>query len=1114
MKLALIIVLLSVLQVSANVYSQISVNLDARNKSVRDVLKSIEQQSQVRFFYSDDLKSMDEMIDIKADNENILTVLDDVFSKSQLTYKAYENNLIVIAPREMLQQNRVTGTVIDKNGAPIIGANVVVTGTTHGTMTDVAGKYTIEVPKGSVSLTFSFIGMVSQEVIIGTSTVINVTLLETAIGLDEVVVVGYGTQKRATVTGAITSVGTKELTSVPVTTADQALQGRASGVTVVNNGSPGTAPTIRIRGLSTMNSNDPLIVIDGVVTNGMGNLNPNDIESVEVLKDASTTAIYGSLGSHGVIMVTTKKGKSGKTVIDFDSYAGQQWNNKRYDLMNVDQYIDYASSADVTSPPPVITDPQYASRLHGANTNWQDQIFQKGMMGGINLGVSSGTENGTYRISGGYIKSDGDMIGTKYDRYNFRSNSDYKHGIITIGENIGLSYSTFNPLQSSGGRSLIQHAIKMAPYLPVYNPDNLGGFQGPHSAVDGQDAENPVRIVNKYGDVQNTLDLLGNVYADIQILKDLKFRSVTGLEDIRLVDNQFQPAWNDDNLPGGATHSNANAIIGKNQSNYRSLIYTNSLNYTKTFADKHNLELLGVIEYATIDRAFTNASSQNTISSDIQELTSTTVSVSSSSDHYKRIGYLARLNYNFDQKYIFAASIRRDASSRFGSNNRWGTFPSLAVGWRLDKEAFLQDVTIISNLKLRASWGKAGNDNIGNYSYASTLTSNMNYVIDNQLAPGTTPAGPANTDLKWESTTMQNIGLDFGLLNNRFTFSAEYFKNKSDDLLMNLNTSASLGIFNGSIAKNVGSVETKGFEFQLGYNHAEGDFQWSANLNIGTSKNKVLDLGGLKSVDPGSQWQNQPITRLEVGKPLFFFYGWKFDGIFTSAAEAASYLNGGQLAANGGVGAQGGDYRIVDVNGDGKITSADQTMIGNPFPKMTLGLNLTANYKGLDVSIFIQGTYGNDIYNNTYYDLTGMTRLFNGSVDVLRRWRNDGDVTDIPRPSAAGPNVQISTRGVQDGTYTRMKNITIGYTLPSRLFGNNISKFRLYLSGQNLLTITKYKGLDPEVGFYQPAGTTVNFIGSAALTGNGYPAVNFNNGIDFGVYPMPKSFIGGIQITF
>ena len=1114
MKLALIIVFLSVLQVSANVYSQISVNLNVQHKSVRDVLKTIEQQSQVRFFYSDDLMSMDELIDIKANDENILTVLDDIFSKSQLTYKAYENNLIVIAPRELLQQKRITGTVIDKTGTPIYGANVVVTGTTQGTTTDNAGKYTIEVPDGSRSLTFSFIGMVSQEVPIGASTQINVTLVEQAVGLDEVVVVGYGTQKRATITGAITSVSSKEITSVPVVTADLALQGRATGVTVLNNGAPGTASTIRIRGLGTMNSNDPLIVIDGVVANGMGNLNPNDIESVEVLKDASTTAIYGSLGSHGVIMITTKKGISGKMKVDFDAYYGSQWNNKRYDVLNVAQYIEYASSPDVTTPPPVITDPQYSGRLHGAETNWQDQIFKKGNMQNYNIAVSNGNENGAFRFSAGYIRTDGIMIGTGYDRYNFRSNSDFTNGRFKFGENMGVSFSNTNPLNSSGGRSLIEHAIKMAPYLPVYNPANLGGYQGPHSAVDGQDAENPVRVAKLGSYDQKQIDILGNLYAEVELLSGLKFRSVAGLQEIRFNDNQFVPAFSDDNLPGGATHSSANAVIRKNMADYKSLIFTQSLDYTKTFAEKHNLDILAVMEYATIDRFFENTSSQNSISSDIQELTNTTPSLASASDHYKRIGYLGRLNYNYDQKYIFAASIRRDASSRFGSSKRWGVFPSLALGWRIDKESFMENLSSLSNLKLRGSWGKAGNDNIGNYSYASTLTSNMNYVINNVLAPGTTPSGPANADLKWEESTMLNVGLDLGLVKNKFTLSVEYYKNKSSDLLMNLNTSPSLGIFSGSIAKNVGSVETNGFELQLGYNDAEGDFLWSANLNLGTSTNKVLDLGGLLSVDAGAQQENQPITRLEVGKPLFFFYGWKFNGIFTSSEEAAAYLNGGQLAANGGVGAQGGDFRIVDVNGDGKITSADQTKIGNPFPKMTAGLNLAANYRGFDLSLFILGSYGNDVYNTNIYDLEGMTRLFNSGTAVLRRWRKDGDVTDVPRPTASGPNVQISSRFVEDGSYTRLKNITIGYTLPSRLFGDKVSKFRVYISGQNLITFTKYTGLDPEVGYYQPVGNTTGFIGSGAATGNGYPVVNFNTGIDYGVYPMPKSFIGGIQVTF
>jgi TonB-linked SusC/RagA family outer membrane protein len=1011
-------------------------------------------------------------------------------------------------------QRTVTGTVVDKDRLPVIGANVVVKGTTIGAITDGLGKYSIVVPSAGNTLIFSFISFKSQEVLIGTSSVINVTLEMESTTLDEVVVVGYGTQKRTTVTGAITSVASKEITAVPVTTTDQALQGRASGVTVVNNGAPGTSATIRVRGLGTMNSNDPLVVIDGVVSVGMANLSPNDIESIEVLKDASTTAIYGSLGSHGVIMITTKKGKAGAMKVDFESYYGQQWNNKRYDLLNVAQYIEYASSADVTTPPPVITDPQYASRLHGAETNWQDEVFRKGNMQNYNIAVSNGNEFGTQRFSAGYIKTDGIMISTGYERYNFRANSDYNRGRFKFGQNMGVSFSKTTPLNSSGGRSIIEHSIKSVPYLPVYNPANLGGFQGPHSAVDGTDAENPVAVALQRKFDDKLIDILGNLYAEVEIVSGLKFKSVAGLEEIRSYDNQFLPAFSDDNLPGGATHSNASANINKNSSKFSSRIYTNSLNYTKTFAVKHNLELLAVMEYATIDRSFINTGSLNSISSDIEELTNSSPSISSASDHYKRIGYLGRLNYNYDQKYIFAASIRRDASSRFGSSNRWGVFPSLALGWRIDKEAFMQNVSAISTLKLRGSWGKAGNDNIGNYSYASTLTSNMNYVINNGLAPGTTPSGPANADLKWEESTMTNIGLDLGLLKNKFTLSAEYYKNKSVDLLMNLNTSPSLGIYSGSIAKNVGAVETSGFELQLGYNNLEGDFQWSANLNLGTSTNNVLDLGGLKSVDGGSQFENQPITRLEVGQTLFYFYGWKFDGIFTSNAEAAAYLSGGQLAANGGVGAQGGDFRIVDVNGDGKITSADLTKIGDPFPKFTAGLNFTANYKGFDLNLFIQGSYGNDIYNTNIYDLQGMTRLFNAGTDVMRRWKQDGDVTDVPRPTPSGPNVQVSSRFVEDGSYTRLKNLTFGYTLPSSVFGSKVSKFRVYVSGQNLITLTKYKGLDPEVGFYQPGATGGGLIGSGAQTGNGYPAVNFQTGIDYGVYPMPKSFIGGIQVTF
>ena len=473
------------------------------------------------------------------------------------------------------------------------------------------------------------------------------------------------------------------------------------------------------------------------------------------------------------------------------------------------------------------------------------------------------------------------------------------------------------------------------------------------------------------------------------------------------------------------------------------------------------------MEYSTIDNSRTEVESRDLISDEVEQVGNTSSNVKSESLEYIRIGYLGRLNYNFDQKYLIAASYRADASSRFGSNNRWGYFPSVAAGWRINKESFMENISALSNLKLRFSWGKAGNDKIANYAYATTLTSDMNYVINNAAATGTTVSGAANPDLKWEETTMTNFGLDLGLLNNQFTFAAEYYINTSDDLLMNLTTSPSLGIFTRAKSANVGSVETKGFEFQMGYNDFEGDFQWSASLNLGTFNSEVLSLGGLDAVQM-NQFENEGLTRLQVGEPAFYFYGWQFNGIFASDQEASEYLGGGQS------GAQGGDFRIDDVAGpddadgnptgpDGIIDANDRTNIGNPFPSISLGLNFNASYKGLDLSILILGSYGNDVYNTNIYDLEGMPRLFNAGTAVLNRWTPTNPSNTVPRPGV-GRNVEASSRFIEDGSYTRVKNITLGYTIPSGVFRNVLSHVRVYVSAQNLLTFTNYSGLDPEVG--------------------------------------------------
>jgi TonB-linked SusC/RagA family outer membrane protein len=1010
-----------------------------------------------------------------------------------------------------LQQVAITGTVIDGSTMePMIGATVQVKGTTRGTATDANGKFAVEASAGDV-LVFSFIGYLPQEVAITTQTVVDVTLAMDVQNLEEIVVVGYGTQKRAEVTGAISSVSSEKLNALPSAGLDEALQGRAAGLTVIANGAPGNAPTMRVRGISTVNDANPLYVVDGVVTTTISNINPSDIESIEVLKDASTAAIYGSLGSNGVIMVTTKKGKSGDVVVDFAGWYGVQYNNNRYDVLNAAQYEEYATSGAFGTPA-VYTNPIYADRLagigpsqlQGGETNWQDELYQKGPMQNYDLSLSGGGENSTFRLSAGYLNQRGIVIRTGLERYNLRLNSDFTKGILKVGENLSLSYATQDPLADNGGRSLLEHAIKMAPYLPVHNADNLGGYQGPTTSIDGQDAENPVRIMELNNRQRNTVDVLGNIFAELTLIKGLKFKTNLGLQTQSISDNQKYPTYNDDNL-GGATHRATFATIYKNRASYLGFLFTNSLVYDLTLADKHNFELLALSEYSSVHSTVLNTSSHNDISNDIDEVSNNAAALSSGSVEYYRISYLGRLNYNYDGKYLFSASIRTDASSRFGANNRWGTFPSLSLGWNLAKEDFLSNVAYLSNLKVRGSWGKAGNDKISDYAYSSTLTSNMNYNFANAAVIGTTAAGRPNADLKWEETTMTNIGLDLGLFKNQFTMSAEYYMNTSSDLLMNVPLALSSGDWTGSIPQNAGSMDTKGFELQLGYNDFEGDFQWSTSVVLGTFKNEVKSLGDATYIS-GFSFEGEDLNRCQVGEEAFFFYGWDFDGIFQSDADALAYMGGTEHDFNA---AQAGDFRIKDSNGDGIINSQDRTNIGNPFPKMTLGLDINASYKGFDLNVFISGVYGNKLYNTNIYDLQAMPRLFNAGVEVLDRWTPTNPSNSIPRAGAVASNAQASSRFVEDGSYTKLKNITLGYTIPASLTKNKLTQFRIYVSAQNLICLTNYSGLDPEVGRYIANGTGLGQIGAPQTTGQ-----NYANGIDVGNYPIPKSVVAGFQITF
>lgn len=1095
-------------------------SIDLEDASLEQTFDAITKETNFKFAFEQKIIETAQPITTNVSNESLADILRRISKSTELSFKRVNDNIFVTKKKifgksvhedlinsGIFQGVTVTGKVLSgDDDSELPGVNIVVQGTIIGTVTDIQGDYSLEVPDETSVLVISSVGFVTEAITVGTRTVIDITLSPDVTSLSEIVVVGYGTQKRAEVTGAITSISADLIAEVPITSAEQALQGRAPGVVVISNGTPGTSPIIRIRGLGTMNDNNPLIVVDGIIGARLEDLNPSDIESFEVLKDASTTAIYGALGANGVILVTTKKGTKGGIKVSFNAWVGVQTQKKRFDLLNTDQYVQYATDIgnlqDPVAIPARITDPQYASYLQN-DTDWQDALFQDGIMQNYSIGVSGGSDKSSYRLSAGYVDQEGIVTNTGFQRFNLRANSSFNVGKFKFGETVNVSLTEQNPYFNTGGRSPIEHTIKMAPYLPIYNPDNLGGFQGPLSTLDNQDAENPIRGLELDQRTNNGETIQGTFYGQYEIIDGLKLKSQLGFDYRNTLYENFIPMFDDAQNDGGGQHFREKALITKNTTKNQSIIWTNSLNYVKTFAERHNIEALVVYEIQSSDWSRINASSNNEITDQINQLSLFEANLSSASSEYRREGYLARVNYNFDGKYIFAASYRRDASSRFGANNRWGNFPSLAAGWRISEESFMSNTNFISNLKLRGSWGVVGNDRIGDYAYSATLTNNYNYSFGpgEVLGIGTTAAGPSSPDLKWEETTMTNVGLDFGVLDDKLTLAMEYYNNRSDDLLMYEPLAPSLGYHSPSLPRNVGSVETKGFEMTLGYNDREGDFQWSANFNLGTSKNEVISLGAVGGIGGGS-FENQNISRAVVGEPLFHFYGYVMEGIFQTDQDVLDHATQQN--------AQAGDVMFKDIAGDpdengdptgpdGVIDGNDRTVIGNPYPDLSYGLSANFNYKNFDLNFFFIGVSGNDIYNTNIYDLQGMPRLFNTSVAVLDRWTGPNTSNTIPRALGAGENVQVSSRFVEDGSYGRLRNISLGYNIPTGVFNNMISKFRVYISGQNLITISNYSGLDPEIGTH-------------VTTDSGDQ--NTELGIDRGNFPLPKSYVAGIQLTF
>lgn len=1118
MKLTLIFLFLCGLMVHAGGFSQdVKVTLSLKGVKMTTFFKAIEKETKYRFTFSNDIIPDGKIVTVNAKEIPLTQVMDSVLMQTKLKYRFdVTSGVIIISEKkeqalELIPKRTITGTVTREEEEPLEGVLVKVEGSTKATTTDEKGSFTIEVDNNAKVLVFSFIGMVNREVSIEGKTSLKVVMSLLNQSLNDVVVIGYGTQKRTLVTGAVSSVNNKTLNELPALSISQALQGRVAGLQVTNNGSPGTEPIVRIRGISSISfASDPLYVVDGFPTGDLAAIDVKDIESVDVLKDASAAAIYGSRATNGVIMITTKKGKrSGKISVTMDSYVGSQEVTQRLSLMNTQQFMQYAIAyngsqvARLTAPS--INQPVYpgATQTYGqTNTDWQNAYFKKGIMMQHNVGLSGGNEISRFYASAGYTDQQGTTPRVAYRRFNFRINSDHVISkVFTFGENLyAASGDQAYDNNETGARSNLVNVIRMMPHIPIFDPTSIGGYRGVDATKDGGDPTNPVEdAALKNPGNRTTAKILGTAFLEINFTRWLKFRSTFGIDYANGLDYRFSPIFNDNGAIAGSSATQATITNNRNISTVQ--LYTQQLSFDKTFG-QHHFNVIAVYEYQGQKTKQENASG-NQSSNDLRTLNNATnVSAQTLIGENSLLSYLARLNYDYKGKYMLGVAVRRDGLSVWAPGKKWATFPSASIGWRIDQENFMMSVPTISELKLRAGYGVTGLNGqvLGNTPWLVSVASNSAYYpFGGSITggPSSSIPGLGNTDLAWEKTNQFNIGLDLGLLKNKITLTAEYYQRKTNNLILSVPLPPSFGYITSTVNQNVGSMKNSGFEVQLGYNKKEGNFKWYVSTNLSFVTNEVTRLAeGVSNIEAGgnADFGSYNITNTAVGQPIQAFYGWEVEGIFQNASDIAKHAKQNAATAPG-------DLIFKDLNGDGVIDLKDREFLGSFIPKVTYAFNLGANFKNFDASMFFQGVQGNKVFNATRVITEGMVRFFNAGTQVLDAWTPTHTNTNIPRAISSDPNenARPSTRFLEDGSFLRLKNIMVGYTVPVKSLGSltkgAVKSFRIYVSAQNILTFTKYKGYDPEVG-------------------NRTPSSSLTNGIDFAVYPQPKSFQAGLQVNF
>jgi TonB-linked SusC/RagA family outer membrane protein len=960
----------------------------------------------------------------------------------------------------MMQAQSVTGKVSDSAG-PIPGVNVAVQNSKIGTTTDLDGKFALNnLPKDAV-LTISYLGYSTQQITLNGQTSINVTLVSDNVDLKEVVVVGFGSSKKKDITGAIAVIGSKEFEGRANTGIGNALEGKVAGVQITKpSGQPQAGYTIRVRGTSTITAGaEPLYILDGVPTNSIKEISPSDIESMTVLKDASSAAIYGANGSNGVILITTKRGGNQKTKVTLDAYTSSSTVSKKLDVLNSSQYIalmtEMGQNADWSKYP--------------YNNNWQDRILRTALSTNYSLGVSGGDEKTNYYLSGTYLNQEGVVITNKVERYTFKLNLDHKVSkSVKVGSSIGYSKWRDVDVDEGGKYGSIMYAITGAPVTDVYNADGTFTVNPFY-----HDLENPVATILKNEHAYQNFKFNGNIYGEISFLKYLKFKSMFGFEQL----NSTYKSWVDPYRSVEGRNFNGTASWVNSQSTLWN--FENTLSFAKSF-DKHNFTALVGYIASESDNYTASINARNFGSGAVQTVNAGAERTTGYSEAKgTNVAAIGRINYSYEDKYLLTANFRADAYSGFGLINRWGYFPSFSGGWRISKEDFFSGVDVVNDLKIRAGWGEVGNGQVGPYSHYGLVTPNAPYVNGGVVLPGSNPTTLESTDLKWETTQQTNIGIDISLLKNRLSIVTDYYIKKTNDMLLNQVIAASSGFRTALL--NVGAMENKGFEFTVSSKNMVNEIKWDTDFNMSFNKSKITSLpGGSIQLGELNNDGRGLVAIAQEGQPLGTFYGYVSEGVDSAT----------------------GDIKYKDIDGSGDLSDGDKTIIGNSNPDFSWGLNNTFAYKNWSLNIFFQGVQGNDIFNATRIETEGMYNPLNQLATVLDRWTKPGDITNMPRADfGADQNVKISSRYIEDGSYVRLKSLNLGYSLPSDLVAKlSLSKVRFYFTAENLFTWTKYSGLDPEVSVYGRSGNN--------------SLKNIASGVDYGTYPQTRDIIFGLNLSF